>query len=320
MITSLNTGTGSGASSGPATAIKPSTTKAGDLLVVGLVFEKGAAPAITPPSGWTFIQRTNETNNVGIATFYKIAGEAEPSSYVFGLTQSPKWSIGIINIEGADPNNPIGDFDGSFGKSFEATVPSVTTDICNSLVLNYFANKKDVTWTPPAGSTEMYDVPNTQQGLTSNMLAIFVQSDKGDTGTKTALATINDAWVAQSIVIRTAVNNGSEAGRIANNVTTSQVSPGEVEYIQEVQTDIQAYPNPVRDVVNITINNVTTQPASSDIVIVDRIGRMHPARSTWSSEDNRLMIDLGGMSEGMYMIHVRTSAGNKSVRVLKQTD
>jgi hypothetical protein len=26
------------------------------------------------------------------------------------------------------------------------------------------------------------------------------------------------------------------------------------------------------------------------------------------------------MSEGMYMIHVRTSAGNKSVRVLKQTD
>jgi hypothetical protein len=166
----------------------------------------------------------------------------------------------------------------------------------------------------------MYDLANTQQGLTSNMLAFFVQSDKGATGTKTAVATIDDAWVAQSIVVRTAVNTGSEEGRIANNAVTSQVLPAESNYIQEEQADIQAYPNPVRDVVNITINNITTQPASSDIVIVDRIGRMHPVKSTWSSEDSRLMIDLGGMSEGMYMIHVRTSAGNKSVRVMKQAD
>ena len=65
---------------------RPSGVVANDLLVVGLTFDKGSAEIISPPAGWTLIRRTNNSTDNGIATYYKVAGVSEPSSYTFTLT------------------------------------------------------------------------------------------------------------------------------------------------------------------------------------------------------------------------------------------
>ena len=122
VIKSFLTAVGSGSSS-PPVINKPAGTTSGDLLIVGLMFEKGSGTTPTAPSGWTLIRRTNQTNNVGMATYYKVAGSNEPSSYTFGLTKSPKWSIGITRIEGADPEEPINAHSGASGSGLVCYCP-----------------------------------------------------------------------------------------------------------------------------------------------------------------------------------------------------
>ena len=74
----------------------------------------------------------------------------------------------------------------------KATAPSITTSVANALVLAFYTNKKDATWTPATGTTEVYDSPNTQQGLTSNMMAYYINTTAGATGSKTAKASKED--------------------------------------------------------------------------------------------------------------------------------
>src|SRR5687768_5817860 len=50
----------------------PASTAVNNLLIVGLMFEKGSDMAtITPPAGWQLETRINESNNFGMAIYYK---------------------------------------------------------------------------------------------------------------------------------------------------------------------------------------------------------------------------------------------------------
>jgi hypothetical protein len=81
---------------------------------------------------------------------------------------------------------------------------------------------------------------------------------------------------------------------------------------------ITAYPNPAREFVSLTIQNINSAPAQSDIMIVDGTGRTYPVHATWFSESKRLDIDLTPMTEGIYIIKVRTPLGNQTLRILKK--
>jgi RHS repeat-associated protein len=194
---------------GTATVSKPTGTVSGDLLVVGLAFEKGSDVTLTPPSGWTLIRRTNQSSNVGNATYRKIAGASEPSSYVFALSPALKWSIGACAIAGADAAAPIDVHNGASAASGNPTAPSLTTTGANRLVLAFYANKKPATYssyTSPAG--ERFDAPNTSGGLPSNALASYQQAAAGATGAKSATASEPAEWVAQQIAITPAAAPG----------------------------------------------------------------------------------------------------------------
>jgi RHS repeat-associated protein len=188
--------------SGTATVSKPTGTVAGDLLVVGLAFEKGSDVALTPPSGWTLIRRTDQSSNVGYATYRKAAGASEGASYAFALTNSPKWSIGSCAIAGADTTTPIDVHNGASGVSGNPSAPSLTTTGASRLVLAFYANKKPATYssyTPPA--VERWDAPNVSGGLPSNALASYEQPAAGATGAKSATVGEPAEWVAQQIAI-----------------------------------------------------------------------------------------------------------------------
>jgi RHS repeat-associated protein len=199
LKTPCSTATGS---SGTATVNKPTGAIAGDLLVVGLAFEKGSDVAITPPSGWTPIRPTNQSSNVGYATYRKTAGLSEPASYAFSLTNSPKWSIGACAIAGADATAPIDVHNGASASSGNPSAPSITTTGPQRLVLAFYANKKPTTYSNYAApAVERWDVPNVPGGLPSNAMASYTQATAGATGPKSATAGEQAEWVAQQIAI-----------------------------------------------------------------------------------------------------------------------
>jgi hypothetical protein len=285
------------------------------------MFEKGTNTTPTAPAGWTLIRRTNQTNNVGMATYYKVAGSNEEQSYTFGLTNGPKWSIGITRIQGADPINPIDVHAGvEGGPAFNAVAPSLTTTVCNALVMAFYTNKKDATWTPAAGTTELYDKPNTQQGLTSNMMAYYSQSDAGITGAKTATASISDYWVAQQLAIKPVQgSSGSSSGRSADLAADNTFNE-ESQSFGDPNGGAHAYPNPVRDHVVIQIDDLTEEPSASDVRILDRVGKSFQVKSAWDAQNKLLEIDFAEMGTGIYFIKVNTISGSKSVRVMKVSE
>jgi hypothetical protein len=196
--------------SGNATIDKPDGTAAGDLLVAGIALEKGEDAQINPPNGWTLIRRTDNGTDAGLATYYKIAGASEPASYEFGLT-GQKWAAGITRITGADIANPIQASSGGIGGVANVTAPSLTTTKVNALVLAFFTNKKGTTYTPPFGTTEIYDAPNTEGGGPSQMLATFAQVLPGETGNQIAIPHVREKCAAQQVAITAdpaSVNHG----------------------------------------------------------------------------------------------------------------
>ena len=83
---------------------------------------------------------------------------------------------------------------------------------------------------------------------------------------------------------------------------------------------IEVYPNPVRDQVNVKIEELTSEPSRDDINIIDRIGRSYPVNMNWRAVDKVIEIDFTPMNSGIYLIRVRTDKGNTTVRVVKETE
>ena len=259
-----------------------------------------------------------------MATYYKVARNAEPSTYQFGLSNSPKWSIGISVVKGVDRNKPIDLVDGighsgAFGnKSKIATAPSITPSVCNTLVMTFFTNKRDSYWEAPAGTEEVYDEPNTQNGLTSNMMARYlVAPNKGErSGDKSAEATISEVWVAQQIAIRPEAIGPNRSGSSSSRSS----SPSEVQRFEEQPSkeSFSAYPNPIVERIFIQFQEFTKQPELSSINIFDQIGRSYPVNAIWHQENTSLEIDFSLMTKGLYIIRVSTNTGVQALKVQKE--
>ncbi len=185
-----------------ATINKPTGTIADDLLIANISYEKGSGEIITPPAGWSLIIRNDNSTDAGLAIYYLIAGAAEPASYNFTLVNGSKWSIGCSRISGINTAGPIDLSGGSTGNGTAVSAPSVTTTENNTLVLGYYTNKKSSTYTADITTTERYDVPNTPDGIPSNMLATFVQASAGATGNKVATSSDSESWSAVQVAVR----------------------------------------------------------------------------------------------------------------------
>jgi hypothetical protein len=81
-----------------------------------------------------------------------------------------------------------------------------------------------------------------------------------------------------------------------------------------------AYPNPVRDRVVVQIDELTEEPSSDDVRILDRVGKSFQVKSAWDDQNKLLEIDFAEMGTGIYFIKVNTISGSKSVRVMKVSE
>src|SRR5688500_19037155 len=188
-----------------ASVAAPSGLAVGNLMVVGLMVEKGSGVTVTPPSGWTLILSSNASSNFGMRSYWKIATAADVGPFIFGMSTSGKYTISNSRFSGFDPAAPIQNQSGagSASNGSGATIaPTLNTAANNTLVLAFFGVKKN------AGVSSM-TAGLTQRHLhagndVTNFLATFVQGFSGATGDKTATFNQSEWRAGQQIAINTA--------------------------------------------------------------------------------------------------------------------
>jgi len=192
------------------TVSKPSTVQSGDVMIAQLVFDGGDTITVTPPSGWTLVRRTNNSGNVGLASYWKAATGSEPGSYTWNLSSQKTWAAGIAAYAGVDAASPIHVSSGATGTSTPISAASVTTTEAGGLLLALFGIETSTTVTPPAGMTERFDVSN---GRTAELSDLALGAP-GPTGTKTATSASGTVWAAQQVVIRPPADTTPPTGSV----------------------------------------------------------------------------------------------------------
>ena len=136
---------------GTSAAINVPASNTGDRLLAWIQFKGGTGIAVTPPSGWTLVDRQNYTNLLGLAVYQRAAG-SEPSSYTWTLSASQRWTGGIAAYPGAGPISvQVGRAD-QYGVRDFATEP-ITTTSANNRVVAIAAQASPTTWSAPTGWT-----------------------------------------------------------------------------------------------------------------------------------------------------------------------
>ncbi|MDP9479975.1 MAG: fibronectin type III domain-containing protein, partial [Actinomycetota bacterium] len=193
------------------TISKPAGVVAGDLLVALLTVARGTDLAIAAPSGWTLILRTNESTNIATASYYKVAGASEPTSYQWGFTGtgSPFGAAGGISAYvGVHNVSPINASAGQVNASASTSVvtPAVTTTVADALVIRAHGvrvgSATPATVTPPTGTSERWEVSNSSNSISRTAeTADVVQAAAGGTGTATATADVSVTNASQTIAL-----------------------------------------------------------------------------------------------------------------------
>ncbi|KPK38533.1 MAG: hypothetical protein AMJ69_08220, partial [Gammaproteobacteria bacterium SG8_47] len=171
---------------------KPAGTAQNEVMIASVAVRPDVT--ITPPSGWTLVRRTDSTSgtNHSLATYQKVAGASEPSSYTWTLSSNSGAVGGIASFSGVDTSNPIDVESGqATPDALTHATPSVTTTVANAMLVTSHTTPSSYTWTPPSGMSEAVDVssntPTVDYGQSVEVNYV-VQAAAGATGTKTATA------------------------------------------------------------------------------------------------------------------------------------
>ncbi len=124
-----------------------------------------------------------------------------------------------------------------------------------------------------------------------------------DKGKKTSMA-------SEASATSTRCKKGNSAGREAFET--------EVPVEETSEESLSGYPNPVVDDVSIVLPESEKGPSSSDIVVMDQVGRTYVVQSSWSQDESLLTIDFSSLETGMYIIKINFSEGVKTLKVYKQ--
>ena len=205
---------------------KPANVAQNDVLIANVVVNGGDAAAITAPSGWTLIKRNDNDSNTAMASYYKVAGSSEPSSYTWDVDSQTRAEGGITRYSGVDSSNPVDTSAGNFGRGTVATTSPITTAASNEEVIALYgfdAGNSGNYFSAPTGMTEKYDVSNNPLGP-STAGDDVLQTSAGSTGSKSSTISGGKArnWVSQII----ALNKPPAAAPSVNGTITTQTVDG----------------------------------------------------------------------------------------------
>jgi hypothetical protein len=195
------------------TIAKPAGTLQHDVMIASIT-ARPSTVTITPPAGWTLVQRVDNNADVTntLATYFKVAGAAEPLEYHWAISNSTGAEGGIQSFANVDTINPIDVSNGqATANALVHSTPSVTTTVPDTMLVTGHASTSSATWTSPAGMAEAFDdashaVPNAA-GI-SGVGSYTPQAAAAATGTKTATQSGNaDSGTAHILALRPRVHH-----------------------------------------------------------------------------------------------------------------
>ncbi len=208
--------------SGSLTLSKPTGTANGDLLVMTASADLDASENVTYtiPSGWTQALANTRSDPASpgnnLQVWYKTATN-EPSTYAITPDHNNLIGGSITRIDGHDPNNPIDVSNFTASTTGEASAPSVTTTVANTLALRIatWDQSKSLVAIPP-NHTETYHVDVSGH---DNWGGYKTQTTAGSTGTAQLDLSGGAPYVGFTVAIKPAASQGG-------NPTPMKLTPG----------------------------------------------------------------------------------------------
>ena len=170
----------------------------GDILIATIAVKGGSGTSITAPGGWNLILRTDNSTNISIASYWRVAS-SEPGSYTWNLGatvgnlgQMEAWMQGNTS----SPINVSGGGNSGSSTAVQANSITTTTNGCQVLFRGTIDSKS--TWTDPGGFANRNHVGGAadQPVMTCDD---ELQGTAGATGSATATAGATGQWVAHMI-------------------------------------------------------------------------------------------------------------------------
>lgn len=172
-------------SAGTATATltlaAPAGVTAGDVMLAAIATD-GAT--ITTLAGWTLVRTNGTTNRLAIYSRVAAALETGPYAWVLSTTGASRGTVAAFT--GIHNTTPVDTSGGGAANGGTKTAPSLTASTNDEMLVTFYDDDQNSTFTTPAGMTEIAD--GSQGGniaLAVDYLAIVAT---GATGTKASTA------------------------------------------------------------------------------------------------------------------------------------
>jgi hypothetical protein len=202
----------------------PNGARTGDVLVAALVFGRSSksAPGLTPPPGWTLINRITGRSGNALAV-YRHVFQAGESRYAWRSARRVGGTVAVAAFAGVDNAKPI-DKSAARETTHRATIqtPSLTTTVGGAvLVASFggFSTRGTTRWSPPAGMTEL---AHAAAGPRSSSIHAARQAAAGSTGRKKAKAS---ARVDDALAILTALRPAAGVPPTPPAISAGQQQP-----------------------------------------------------------------------------------------------
>jgi hypothetical protein len=187
----------------------------GDVLLLSCTYRTGATIA-SAPSGWSLVgAQTDATSAISLVTYAHVITDAssEPTTNSFPLTPttSVKMLAYYMNYSGVDNANITdGVATQSTPSATSHTALGVTTTVANDVLLTLHTTANCVTWTSPAGMTEVLDSTGCTNSASSNVDMEINQLALGAAGgTGNKIATNDGAAVGVTMTIALRVSTAT---------------------------------------------------------------------------------------------------------------
>jgi hypothetical protein len=151
----------------------------------------------TTPTGWTQAIAPKAQGNLELGIYYHVVTGTESATYTWSVG-SGSFSLagGIVDYAGVSGTPIDGLGKASSGTSGNAACTGFNTSVANDEVIAAAGDLGTVTYTPPAGMTERFDVSSVDH-------ADVLQATAGATGTKTFTpSSTTAAWACELIAIK----------------------------------------------------------------------------------------------------------------------
>jgi type II secretory pathway pseudopilin PulG len=200
---------------------KPTGTASGNLLIAAVTTDGDTLSSLSPPSGWTLIQKDTYSPEVTLGVWYKVAGGSELSSYTFTWSGSQQAYGYIMRFTGNDTSNPINASDKQKGSgSASPSCRSVTTTVDNTMIFRIGGFDDDYIHVYPSDSASLpsghtpitMDCSNTGDYGCSGGAAYKYLPAQGSSSTSSFHLNSSEQYITVTFAIAPAVTGGTVSG------------------------------------------------------------------------------------------------------------